>query len=70
MVRPMYGRITSGPMTTVICVRIVVLQVEPDVWCSRCGLACATTITYVTEDGDRPPQAVHRLTYCEAREDR
>jgi hypothetical protein len=69
MSRPIYARVVSGPMQTLVCLRIVVLQIDTEIWCESCGLAAATRITYVTEDGARPPQSVWQLTYCESCED-
>lgn len=48
-----------------ICLRIVVLHTETDRWCEVCDAACATTITYVVEEADAAPSAIHRLTSCE-----
>ncbi|PXY16997.1 MULTISPECIES: hypothetical protein [Pseudonocardiaceae] len=49
----------------VICLRIVVLHTEADVWCEVCDAACAAIVTYVVEEADSPPSAMHRLTWCE-----
>jgi len=55
--------------TPVVCLRIVVLQTAADVWCGRCGMSSAVTITYVVEEGGRVPAVLHRLTYCDCCED-
>lgn len=55
---------------TAIVLRIVVLQLDTDVWCDVCGLHCATTVSHVEESGDGTPESVHRLDYCERCEER
>jgi hypothetical protein len=70
MGRPIYARVVSGPVPTLVCVRIVVLQSDTEIWCEPCGLAAATRITYVAEDGAGPPQSVRQLAYCESCENR
>jgi hypothetical protein len=50
---------------TLVCLRIVVLRTDNEVWCDRCGVPSAVTVTYVVEEAGRVPGAVHRLTYCE-----
>jgi hypothetical protein len=57
-------------MLPVVHLRIVVLQVDADVWCADCAACCAVTVTYLTESGDEPPAGVQRLTYCETCERR
>jgi hypothetical protein len=59
-----------GTKASAICLRIVVLHVGTDVWCDRCGVPSAVTITYVVEENGRPPGMLHCLTYCESCEDR
>ena len=70
MAVPFYVRIAAGPMTAVVCVRIVVLQIDSGIWCATCHAPSTMTVTYVVEERDWPPQSVHQLTYCEACEDR
>jgi len=53
-------------VSTTVSLRIVVLQIEPDVWCDLCGVTCGVTVTYVAEEGGRAPEAPQQLTYCES----
>lgn len=53
-----------------VSLHIVILQIEPDIWCDFCGSPCAITVTYIVERGERAPEAVGRVTYCESCDDR
>lgn len=52
-------------MRDLLNLRIVVLRTQSDVWCDTCGVPSAVTVIYTVEEGDRPPWALHRVTYCE-----
>ncbi len=57
-------------MSPAVCLRIVVLHTEVDVWCDICAVPSAVTITYVAEEIGNTPGVLHQLTYCETCEDR
>jgi hypothetical protein len=46
----------------VVCLRIVVLWIDREVWCAVRGVPSAVTIVYVIEAGAQTSSAVHRLT--------
>lgn len=50
---------------SLIHLRIVVLNTEPDIWCDICGAFCATTTTYVVEEPTPALGSVHRFTSCD-----
>lgn len=54
-------------MQSTLYLRIVILSVEPGVWCDICGVPSASTVTYVLEPATgAAPAVVGVLTYCEA----
>lgn len=49
----------------VVCLRIVVLHTDDDLWCENCQAACATTITYLIEEDRAVPTGIHQVTWCD-----
>ena len=54
----------SGSSPSLLCLRIVVLDVQIDLWCDACAAVSATAITYLFEEGGSVPRALTRLAYC------
>jgi hypothetical protein len=56
--------ISSAETPSVLSLRIVVLQTDTELWCGICGALSASAITYVVEESEHVPGAVHRLTFA------
>lgn len=53
-------------MPTSVSLRIIILQIDLDIWCDFCGLPSAMVITYLIEEHGRLPEVVRRLTCCDS----
>lgn len=52
-------------MPSIVYLRIVILNVEPEAWCDTCGIPSASKVTYAVEPVSGP-FFLRLLTYCEA----